>query len=205
MRLEVNFPGPRLIPQAESWSMVQLFTAFLSLASSAPAAEVAFIEFYKENGQLVQLEPGGRFMHVGIRIGDYWLHAHPHTGVELTSSLERFGHRIVRLANHEVPEPRREQIYYWLGKGFDFSYRWNCTDATYCSRLVADLLDVSPLPMFFEADHWRNVEGKPIGELGVSPDDLFQILLAAGYAEQDEDCPSLLAKVSFGKAARLYQ
>lgn len=188
--------------------MVQLMVALLWLAGHASAAEVAFIESYDLNGKRIQLEPNGQFMHVAIRVGDYWLHAHPASGVELIPTLERYGHRIIRLINEDVPEPSPELFFHWLGKGFDHAFTWEDPERTYCSRLVANMLGIAPLPMQFAAERWQVVQQKRIGSLGLSPDDLYSILLDKGYTEDKADCASFMAtdggKVN-DKATRLYQ
>jgi hypothetical protein len=186
--------------------MILFFIALFGLADPTAAAEVAFIESYDHNGRRVQLELNGQFMHVAIRVGAYWFHAHPSTGVELTPTLERYGHRIVRLVNKAISDPSSEQVYRWLGKGFDHSYSWGNHDSTYCSRLVANLLGIGPLPMQFAAERWQVIPQKPVGELGLSPDDLFRILRSSGYSENKEDCASFLASdEDRGRTLRMYQ
>src|SRR6266404_5567871 len=153
------------------------FLMFLNLylGMNSHAAEVAFLEIHDRNGRPVQLEPGGRFMHVAIRIGDKWLHAHSRAGVELFDDLDEVGNRALILRNRSVPEPTWIDYQHWLGKSFDFRYSWTRPDATYCSRLVADLLGVAPLPMEFAAEIWKDhvYREEALGTKGLSPDDLF--------------------------------
>lgn len=163
-------------------------------AFPAKSAEVAFIEYHNEFGQPVQLEPDGRFMHVAIRVGGFWFHAHTHEGVALVESLEKYGHRIVRLEHPGVPDPTPLQVLKWLGKPFDYTYDWRHPHATYCSRLVAEILKIEPRPMSFSAEHWRQSHHKPEGHLGLSPDDLYEILQARGFKPARRDCEDFLAR-----------
>lgn len=174
--------------------MLALIVAIGMLSFTASAVEVAFLEFHNEDGRRVELEPGGRFVHVAIRIDGRWLHAHTHEGVALIDSLEEYGHRIIRLENPLLPDPKLDQFVYWLGKPFDMTYSWRNPKATYCTRLVAELLNVPPQPMQFASDHWRLASVKPIGEPGLSPDDLFRILKQRGFKESARSCEDFLAR-----------
>ncbi|HMN68758.1 MAG TPA: hypothetical protein PKC28_09505 [Bdellovibrionales bacterium] len=146
------------------------------LAAPLWAAEVAFIA-KKSDGKLVELEPGGHFLHVAIRVGDQWLHAHTWRGVELVDSIRDFGDEFVYMANPSVPEPGAEQVRAVLGKPFDMDFRWYEHGKTYCTRLIAELLDVKPRPMKFTGLYWRTIGVKPgHREPGLSPDELFDEL-----------------------------
>lgn len=173
--------------------MMTLILAAWLMAFRASAVEVAFLEFHTDDGQVVELEPGGRYLHVAIRVGGQWLHAHTHQGVVLVDTLEPYGHRIIRLVNHTIPDPKPEMVATWLGKPFDRTYSWYNPEATYCTRLVADLLGISPQPMTFASRHWKNSSMIPVGQLGLSPDDLFWILRTRGFSIKAHDCEDFLA------------
>lgn len=160
------------------WVMSFLLLTFLSVP--ARSAEVAFIEVLQD-GKPVQLEPGGRFYHVAIRYQGQWLQAHPHGGVTLVKDIRPYGDRFLIMENSEVPEPGPAQVARWLGKPFDFSYTWDNPKATYCTRLVAELLGVPPQLMTFKSEHWKNHFHKAEGEPGLSPDKLFKELVRQRY------------------------
>lgn len=144
----------------------------------ALAAEVAFLEVRDQTGALVQLEPAGRFAHVAIRVRAHWLHAHPATGVELSDDLEHFGKVSLILTNSGLPDPDLELAQRLVGRPYDPGYEWNSEKHFYCSKLVAKLLGVSPMPMRFDAQIWSGrVPPALSGQMGLSPDDLFRILL----------------------------
>lgn len=159
----------------------------------SPAAEVAFLELHSADGRPVQLEPGGRFGHVAIRYRGQWLHAHPHCGVELTDSLEEYGDQVVVIKNEARPEPTDEQVLIWLGKPFDRTYRWDNPIATYCTRLVAELLGVKPTPMLFSSELWQNHFMRTVGTPGLSPDELYRALLEQDFHVQP-NCETELAR-----------
>ncbi len=88
---------------------VLLLSLILSGASSWAARIVLLENFHR--GQLMQLEPNGRYSHVAIGYGRYWLHAHRDIeGVELTDEIERFGRNPLYLENEITPEPTRAQV-----------------------------------------------------------------------------------------------
>lgn len=150
------------------------------VVNSGFAAEVVFVVGHRD-GRLVQLEPDGRFFHVAIRYQGRWLQAHSHNGVELVDTILPFGDGFQILRHPDVPEPSSAQIEAWLGKGFDQSYSWDCATATYCTRLVANLLGVPPRPMTFDAEVWARYGMAPRGALGLSPDELHAELIARGF------------------------
>ena len=159
----------------------------LSWSFSASAATVAFLEL-RHQGRRVELERSGRygdrFGHTAIRVGHRWLQAHPDGGVTLVDDIADYGYDVVVLTNVQWPDPSEAEVRAWLGKPFDHSYRWDNPDATYCSRLVADLLHVLPKPMTFAAPAWDSVRhAMPVGQPGVSPADIWDTLIARGFRE----------------------
>jgi len=167
----------------------------LLITVQAQAADVAFLEVHGNDGKPIQLEPGGRFVHVAIRHGRRWLHAHSHRGVELIDNLTDYGDDIVILQNPRIPDPPFQAFDSWVGKPFDFKYIWNNPLATYCTRLVAELLRVEPSVMTFDASAWKLHRYRAVGELGLSPDDLFEVLLERGFQPVDK-CEQLLEKAT---------
>lgn len=153
----------------------------LPMARGVLAAEVVFLEIHDREGKPIQLEPEGRFAHVAIRTGEKWLHAYPYEGVTLIDDFGDYGHAYMRMRNSSIPDPSPEKIKAWLGKPFDHLFLWDNPMATYCSRLVADLLDIAPRPMDFDSSYWRTVQGAPKGRLGLSPDELFVELWRRGF------------------------
>lgn len=146
----------------------------------ASAARVVFLELH-QNGMPVALEPGGRFFHVAIQYREHWLQAHSHGGVSLVKDIRDYGDAFMVLDNPDCADPDPAFVERWLGKPFDFSYAWENPKATYCTRLVADILRVPPQPMSFAADIWKHHYHKPDGEPGLSPDKLYAELLRRGF------------------------
>lgn len=157
------------------------------------SVSVALFEFYNEQDQLIQLEPGGRFYHVAISTKKGWLHSHPKKGVELIRILDEIGPHRVILTNQSLMAFTWDEIQPYLGLPFDYGYKWEDSDSTYCSKLIANLLKIDPLPMSFASDHWEKSGLDSIQELGLSPDDLFRILKKRGFVETPSpSCENLL-------------
>ncbi|MBX3022863.1 MAG: hypothetical protein KF799_14405 [Bdellovibrionales bacterium] len=150
---------------------------------SAPAvgATVAFLELHWQDGQRVQLEPGGRFAHVAIKVGRKWLHAHTERGVDIVRNITHYGNNVVYLENDQYESPTQWSVQTWMGKPFDTAYRWGVVNATYCTRLVAELLHIPPRPMQFRSEVWDRMSSAPRGELGLSPDELYEELIKRGF------------------------
>jgi hypothetical protein len=89
----------------------------------------------------------------------------------VVDSILPFGRAIAMLENPAVPDPTLPQVAPLIGLPFDPTFTWGRTDSTYCSRFVAELLNIPPQPL----EH-----GNP-GELGLSPDDLYRALLKLGF------------------------
>ncbi len=158
-----------------------ILISLLFFSTGAFAARVVFIEIQDSNGNRIELEPGARFAHVAIQYGEYWLHAHSHKGVDLVTSeeLAEYGSKFTYLGHPRLQDPDRHSVSLWVGKPFDFTYSWSNSLATYCTRLVAEVLGlpISPRPMSFVSPLWQKHLHRPIGEPGLSPDELFEELL----------------------------
>lgn len=150
-------------------------------SASAYGATVAFLEMDWDDGRPVQLEPGGRFAHVAIKVGKKWLHAHTERGVDLVRDITVYGDRVTYLRNDSIETPSLWRVNHWLGKPFDTAYRWGVSTSTYCTRIVAELLHIPPKPMQFKSDVWQRFGEAPVGQLGLSPDELYEELLARGF------------------------
>lgn len=152
--------------------LLLIFCAHVSIAS----VKVAFFRSYDRNGKLIQLEPGGQFSHVAISYENQWLHVHPVRGVELIeslSTLKDIGEVGEVLVVKDRPDLQSSDIENLLGLPYDFRFAWDNPKATYCSKLVGQLLEIQPSPMSFETDYWKGREPLPHGELGLSPDDIY--------------------------------
>lgn len=174
--------------------MIQLVFALL-IAVQAGATEIVFFQGRHLDGSIHQLEPGGSFFHAAIRVGNQWLHAYPGRGVEMINNLATISDGVFVLQNPGGPELKMSDIEGWLGLPFDFSYRWANPNATYCARLIADILNIPPQTMKFAAPIWANqVHPQHIaGELGLSPDDLFIALVKMGY--RPRHCTQVLRSI----------
>ncbi len=160
--------------------MTLLSMLFLSVISFAQT-RVAFIEIRDKNGNLHQLEPGGRFAHIAISYHGQWLHTHPYYGVELidTATLEKMG----LLTFVEIPrqaELTTEELQKYLGRPYDHGYSWE-SEGYYCSKLVGKILQMKPEPMHFTANAWKHPPRAAQLSAGLSPDDIFRQILTRHY------------------------
>lgn len=147
---------------------------FLSTATQAQI-KIAFLEQYNQNGELVQYEPGGRFVHTAVQfpeIAPLWLNAYPREGVALID-WETLSTRGVIAKVIETPHTMTlSQIQPYWGKPFDYKYSWS-DEAIYCTELIGKVLGIAPTPMklnkkFWPPSYWH-IEGLP----GISPDGLY--------------------------------
>ncbi|MES3036963.1 MAG: YiiX/YebB-like N1pC/P60 family cysteine hydrolase [Bdellovibrionota bacterium] len=139
---------------------------------------VAFLEHYDTNGNLVQLEPGGRFYHMAISFQGKWLQAHPYQGVVLVDidELEKMG-TVTEIVRVNSPELTLEDIKPYLGLRYDQNFSWD-DDKMYCSELVAKLLNIQPIPMVFAPGLWPPQYQQYNGLPGISPDKIYLLLKA---------------------------
>jgi hypothetical protein len=166
-------------------NQMKLFLMLIILAHTIclAATDVAFIEIRDYHNQIIQLEPNGRFAHVAISYNGQWLHAHPIRGVEIVSQkeIEKIGRfkSIVSLPDVNI---ETEKVRRFLGKHYDAGYEWT-EQSVYCSELVGKLLELAPEPMSFKASLWANRYLHMRGQPGLSPDDVYRILIGRGYKE----------------------
>lgn len=158
--------------------MLILLMPLFSFAS----IDVAFIELRNHNGQLLQLEPNGKFTHIAISYRGGWLHSHPNRGVEVISqdNLEKIGTIKAITTVTERDSLNESQVRKYLDKPYDPEFSWR-DDKIYCSELVAKLLNIDPLPMTFETEVWPDRFKSLKGQLSLSPDDIFQLLIKKVY------------------------
>ncbi|MBX9765731.1 MAG: hypothetical protein K2X47_00545 [Bdellovibrionales bacterium] len=169
-----------------------VFWALLFLVSPTWAeVRIAFLEIKSPSGRSVILEPGGRYAHVAISIQDDWLHAHPLRGVEIISdnSLHRLGSPTI-LNVPWIPALTAEKVLPFLGKPFDTTFSWSNGSGYYCSELVGKILGLEPTPMTFTEDAWPAEFSDLRQSLGLSPDDIFKMLIAK-LKSQPSHCSEL--------------
>ena len=161
----------------KTWlAIITFIIANLALQTEAFAgARIAFLEMYDRNGNLVQYEPGGRFVHTALQfddIGDKWLNAYPGEGVAVIT-WEQLKKRGVVAEIVEIPQTiTLSQINPSWNRPFDFWYSWS-DDAIYCTELIGKLLRIPPNPMRFNKQFWPKNYWKLEGTPGLSPDELF--------------------------------
>lgn len=147
----------------------------LPLASQAQI-KIAFLEQYNAQGELIQYEPNGRFVHTAVQfpeIAPLWLNAYPREGVALIS-WETLQTRGVIAEVLETPHTlTRAQIEPYWDKPFDYKYSWN-DEALYCTELIGKLLGIEPTPMKFNKKFWPPSYWPLEGQPGLSPDGLYQ-------------------------------
>lgn len=140
---------------------------------------LAFIEMRSSDGKIVQLEPNGRFAHIAISVGNMWLHSHPYRGVELINQYEL--QKMGKVEFHTLKYYKKlnlKEISDYLGKPYDPLFSWD-DDTYYCSELVGKILNIEPQPMSFDAPIWNKKYEFRKGELGLSPDDIYETVTGA--------------------------
>lgn len=163
--------------------MMNFFILILLMSiHSFASIEIAFIELRSDNGQLIQFESKGQFIHIAISYRGYWLHSHPFRGVEIVSQdiLEKMGTIKTIVTIPELSPLSKSGVEKFLGKPYDPTFSWG-DEKIYCSELVAKLLNIDPQPMLFEGKVWSERFRPLKGQLGISPDDIFQFLIEKGY------------------------
>ncbi len=148
-----------------------LLYIFLNWGSLAQAkVTIAFFENRTSDGILYPIEPGGHLYHVAIQYHDKWLNAHPYFGVMIVDKVESIGqlYSLVEI-NVNIDESKYQKEF---GKLFSIAEGWENSKTTYCSKMVAQILDIDPIPM-------KNGKG-----LGVSPDGLYATLQKYPHKER---------------------
>ncbi|WP_413575754.1 hypothetical protein ACLVWU_15435 [Bdellovibrio sp. HCB290] len=180
-----------LMPKNRFW----LLASILIFSSAAFAGvKVAFFEAKDSSGQLITMEDGGRFYHVAISVDDKWLHTHVYWGVQLIPDLHQLGEPALILENEKSPGLQEADLKQFLNQRYDSTYSWSNPDKTYCSKLVAQILNVAPSPMTFSGTIWRGKTSGYSRELGVSPDDLYRELKKRGFKPAGGLCQQVFKK-----------
>lgn len=161
---------------------MRIFSVLLSLitllgtVTAQAEIRLAFFVYRDARGEVIQFEPGGRFGHVAVAVPGGWLHSYPYKGVSIEPSLETIGKEYELVTREDLPDLEAAEIEKVLGLPYDSNFVWDDPSSTYCSKLVGKLLGLDPEPMDFTTPYWEGREPLPQGELGLSPDDLYQRL-----------------------------
>lgn len=156
---------------------MKLFALVFLMALSVQAkVTVALIEMRNYYGQVIQLEPGGRFAHSAISYKGQWLQAHPVRGVELVpiERIRQMGEIKETLEVIGLEELDEQKVLSMLGKPFDHGYVWD-DEKIYCSELIGKLLGLPTKPMVF-SDSWPKQYQDLNGLPGLSPDGIYELL-----------------------------
>jgi hypothetical protein len=140
------------------------------IAQAQVTAEVAFFEYRTKDGRLVSIEPDGQRYHVAIKTKQGWLHSHPFYGVVLEENIHKIGQLVSVLSSDILIDDRDFEKEY--GKKFSITDSWDDRTSTYCSKLVAQILNIKPSLM-------KNGKG-----WGLSPDDIYFELKHLNYSEK---------------------
>ena len=145
--------------------------------------EVVFLERIRRDGTVVELEPGGRFVHAAVSFQGQWISTHPIRGVELVplDRLAVFGRVTAKLAKEDEPELEEAIVRKALGKKYDAGFDWSDDEKFYCSEFIAKLFGIEPLPMDFASPPWPESYAKLRGKPGLSPDELYVGLKQKGF------------------------
>lgn len=167
--------------------LIKFFCLFSVIFFShlAPAqVKIAFIKVYTPNCNLVYLEPPFEYSHVAISYQDGWLNAHPKHGVQFTKTLEEldFPKTQYKIMEHPLmSEIEYHEVQNIIGKPYDSSFNWKTNQSFYCTELVAKLIGVKPVPMYFDPKVWPPQYQKLNGQPGISPFLLLQKMLKIGF------------------------
>lgn len=137
-----------------------IFILTLGLSSIGYCSvKVAFFVHRTKNGQIQPIETGGTFYHVAIQYSNQWLHAHPFYGVQVVDNVNDIGqlYSIIEV-DRDISITRFKAEF---GKSFSITDSWENKKSTYCSKLIAQILEISPTLM-------KNGNG-----WGISPDDIY--------------------------------
>jgi hypothetical protein len=132
---------------------------------------VYFFEHRNPNGDVYSFDPGGRFYHAALKYKNQIVQAHPYYGVQLTTNLTQVGHLAAALYSTKNVLNLSAKIQAQLGKKFSLYSDWNDPKTTQCSKLVGQIIGVSPVI----------VQG---GNLSLSPDLLYAELIKMNFKPQ---------------------
>ena len=146
-------------------SIILFFKAF-----SYAQTTVYFFEYRLSNGSVYSFDEGGRFYHTALKVDDKVLEAHPFYGARLASDLSSVGHLAAILYSPDPIENLNAKVQALLGRKFDLYSPWDNPQTTQCSKLVGQIIGVSPVV----------VQG---GNLSLSPDLLYAELIKRGFTD----------------------
>lgn len=152
--------------------IVCLSLLFLSLPSIA-LVEVGFFSAVPSNPFV---EPNKNFVHVAIRFKGQWLSAMPYHGVYLADGFNHYYH-VTSIFIHDRENLKESDYAIYLEREFKYWSDWDDETSTSCSKLVGQILGLTPKPM--ESVLW--VEGSNKRAMGLSPDEVFEALTSMGY------------------------
>lgn len=138
---------------------------FFGSVAMAGAGELIFFESKKWDGSPRVFEPGGRFTHVGILVGEEFYHAHPVRGVEKVplNTVRDLG-VITSKMRLNLSESEEERLKSYIGLPYDNDWVWDESQGRlYCSEYVAKVFKIRPITMITK------------GGFGISPDEIFSI------------------------------
>lgn len=157
-----------------------LFILFINLVWAEPV-RVAFFKGYDEQGKEVRLTDDGEYFHTSIQIEGVWYEVETKEGVRRMASVTEHPYLKLRRVLEKNIGLSYKDIAPYMGLPFDTKYYWDDPESSYCTKLIANLLNVSPRPMSFEGENWENALHAPKGTLGLSPDELYKELLSLGF------------------------
>jgi hypothetical protein len=148
---------------------------------SSAEIEIVFFQHRDTNGNILSPETNGRFYHSAIKTDKGWLQAAPYSGVIIEKNLNKMTSKIaVIIKNDKLPVLTVKDYGPYLEIPFDFEYRWENPNQTYCSKLIANLLNIQPLPIKNSKVFSQTNKITINDTIGLSPDDLYNILTTSG-------------------------
>lgn len=150
----------------------------LQVYSAEAQVQVAFFEAFDHLGRPYRLTEERGFYHMAIQVEGRWYHSFPKVGVVEIPNLILGPHlRLAMILENKDLNLSRAEVQKHLGLPFDYTYTWERTDSSYCSKFVAQLLDIPPSPMTFKSATWDKAAHVKVGALGISPDEVYEALI----------------------------
>jgi hypothetical protein len=157
--------------------MLRVILLFISLTFFSPARADTLVLFIPSPDDVYR-QVFGYFYHTALCVNGEWWEAHPYYGVHRNSGLERVqwepGVRVLR-SPMDIPFQRARQLQSLEGTPFDLHSKWGDTSSFNCTELVAFALNKPHYAIPITEDGFKK------GELGLSPDRLYQMLIQDGF------------------------
>lgn len=181
LRLTIR-PVAKLTAQLTT-QLLNSLTAFLFLiltfsATTWAETVVVFFEYRTSDGQIFSFEEGGKFYHAALKYQDGYIEARPYYGVHFEQDIKKMGAVAAVLRSPKTIPHLDQRVQKELGKRFELYSDWNDPDTTQCSKLVGQIIGVSPVKL-------------STGNISLSPDTLFRQLLHLGF----KPCMSCLSSL----------